>query len=87
MQDGQWPLRGRQGRAAGPGRRRAGAEGGRSLYCAGQKDAASDGAEEEDREAHRFGLRAWGPRLFADQPLPSGRWPVREGCGWPCCGL
>lgn len=50
--------------AAGLARR----EGGASIVP-GQKDAASDGAEEEDREAHRFGLCAWGPRLLPDQPL------------------
>lgn len=45
--------------AAGLARR----EGGASIVP-GQKDAASDGAEEEDREAHRVGLYAQGPRLL-----------------------
>lgn len=69
--------------AAGLARR----EGGASIVP-GPKDAASEGAEEEDREAQRLGLSAWGPRLLPDQPLrASGRWPAWVGRGWLCFGL
>lgn len=66
--------------AAGLARR----EGGASIVP-GQKDAASDGAEEEDREAHRLRRRARGPRLLPGSTAAlSGRRPEWEGRRWPC---
>lgn len=66
--------------AAGLARR----EGGASIVP-GQKDAASDGAEEEDREAHRVGLHARGPRLLQGSAAALSRRRLAwEGRCWPC---
>lgn len=54
-------------------------EGGASIVP-GQKDAASDGAEEEDREAHRLWRCARGPRLLPGSAAAlSGRRAAWEG--------